>query len=595
MCGIAGFIQNGNFNRATMKAVMNNMLSAMHLRGPDSQGIFFSADNHVVLGHTRLAIIDQSFEGHQPMVSENKRFIISYNGELFGYQTLRNEFDKHYRGYSDTEVLLEYLSTQTNLETAISQLDGMFAFALFDQSTNELILARDHFGIKPLYYYQNEHFFLFASEPWTIFASGLVEPELSNEFFPLLASVKMEAELEETWYKGIKQLMPATILRLQVKTGKFILQEYWRPSAEEFTFSSEYLSHAFSLAIKNRIPADVNRAAFLSGGVDSTAIVAELYKQGVDILPCIITYQHEDESEDFKYANLFAQAANIRLKEVVINPMQRHLLMDAINAVQRPIIHGGELGMLMAYQQISQMGVRVCYSGHGADELWGYQDSDYFPLLSMKFLPDMHSEYYLRQYYLQAHHTPWTVFLDQYIYPRFSVGQSQIEDMIWDRIFSEYRRAPFLDPYKKGRYHMMRRFLIYVNNMVDRTSMYSSVEDRPVFQTLEMVKLAFALPEYIKNRQGIGHCKPFLKQAFSNLLPDSILQRPKIGFQPPRHELFREMCLSILVENQPFDLQIKSDTLTRFPMNQLLFLGSTQLIVNKLNEFRKIFYKRDLL
>jgi asparagine synthase (glutamine-hydrolysing) len=275
--------------------------------------------------------------------------------------------------------------------------------------------------------------------------------------------------------------------------------------------------------------------------------------------------------------------------------MKTNLFNDVVNAVQRPIIHGGEFGMLMAYQQISQLGIKLCYSGHGADEFWGYQDSDYFPLLSMAFSPDMHSEHYLRQYYFRGHHESWREFLNKSIYPSFSVDQTQIEDMIWDKIFAEYRRAPFVDPYKKGRYHMMRRFLLYVNNMVDRTSMYCSVEDRSVFQNMEMVKLAFALPEFVKNRQGISQCKPFLKQAFSNLLPDNILHRPKIGFQPPRHELFREICLTILTECQPFNLQIKHEQLTNFPMNQLLFLASSQLIMNKLNEFKHRYEKRDFL
>lgn len=593
MCGIAGLIQKGSLSHTTMTSALNRMLDAMASRGPDSQGLFFSEDCQVALGHTRLAIIDQSSMGHQPMVSADKRLTISYNGELFGYQSLKAKLGQSFRGHSDTEVLLEYLSSQSNIEKAISQLDGMFAFALFNQSNNEVILVRDHLGIKPLYYYQNEDFLLFASEPWVIFSSGLVKAEISLELFPLLASVKMEAELEDTWYKGIKQLMPASILRFQVNTGQLTLKEYWRPSPEEFLFSSEQLSHAFSGVVRDRIPADVNRGAFLSGGVDSTAIVAELRKQGVDILPCVITYQQEAISEDFNHANTYAKAIGMQLKEIVVDPMKANLLGDGVNAVQRPIVHGGELGMLMAYQQMSQLGIKVCYSGHGADELWGYQDSDYFPLLSMAFTPDMHSEYYLRHYYFRKHHESWTLFLNQFIYPVFSVNQARMEAMSWERIFAEYRRAPFLDPYKKARYHMMKRFLLYVNNMVDRTSMYYSVEDRPVFQSMEMVKLAFALPEYIKNRQGIGHCKPFLKQAFSSLLPDAVLQRPKIGFQPPRHEQFRAMCLNILAEEQPLGLKIPFEKLATFPMNQLLFLASTQRILCKLNEFNNRFYRRD--
>lgn len=590
MCGIAGLIHKGHFSRASMTAILNRMLDAMQSRGPDSKGLFFSEDNHIGLGHARLAIIDTSMQGHQPMISKDKRLVITYNGELFGYQSLRSELDTSYRGHSDTEVLLEYLSSKSSIEAALSPLDGMFAFALFNQLTNEVILARDQLGIKPLYYYQQEDFLLFASQPWAIFSSGLVKPELSLDQFPLLASVKMEAELEETWYQGIKQLMPASILKFQVNTGQLILKKYWEPSRQEFLFSSEHLAHEFSEAVKKRIPADAKRAAFLSGGVDSTAIVAELSKHNIDLLPCVISYQHEGQSEDFSYASAYAKAAGIQLKEVVVDPMKGNLLNEVVEAVQRPIIHGGELGMLMAYQQISQLGIKVCYSGHGADELWGYQDSDYFPLLSMAFTADMHSEHYLREYYFQAPHEPWADFLKQTIFPAFSVHQDQMKEKIWEMIFSEYRSAPFLDPYKKARYHMLRRFLLYVNNMVDRASMYYSVEDRPVFQSIEMVTLAFALPEYIKNRQGIGHCKPFLKQAFSNLLPDNVLHRPKVGFQPPRHELFRKMCLDILDTDQPFGLKISVEKLAHFPMNQLFFLASTKRILNRLSEFKQRIY-----
>src|SRR5262249_52745992 len=163
-------------------------------------------------------------------------------------------------------------------------------------------------------------------------------------------------ELEETWYKGIKQLMPATMLCFQINTGHFSLKEYWQPEKQEFLFSPERLSQVFTEAVKKRIPADVNRAAFLSGGVDSTAIVAELLKHSVDILPCVISYKHEPESVDSNYANLFAKKLGLSLQEVVVDPRRNNLLIDTVNAVQRPIIHGGEMGMMMAYEQISGLG-----------------------------------------------------------------------------------------------------------------------------------------------------------------------------------------------------------------------------------------------
>lgn len=595
MCGIAGLIHKGRFSKACATAIMQNMLSAMLRRGPDSQGVFFSRDNHVVLGHIRLAIIDNSTAGHQPMVSDDKRFVLSYNGELFDYQELRTSLNRQFRGHSDTEVLLEYLSRHTDLAARIAQLDGMFAFALFNQENNELILVRDQLGIKPLYYYQEEDFFLFASEPWALFASGLVAPELSSYSFPLLASLKMEAELEDTWYQGIKQLMPATLLRFQVPTGKVTLEEYWQPDVQESLFAEEMLSLAFTQAVTNRIPAEVHRGAFLSGGVDSTAIIAELVNQGVSLDPCVIRYKHEAVSSDFSYANLFAKKSGLKLNEIEVDPNRPALVHEVVQAVQRPIIHGGEMGMLMAYQQMSQLGIKVCYSGHGADEFWGYQDSDYFPLLSLNFSADMHSEYYLKGYYFGAHHQPWLEFLNEYIFPLFSRKQTDIEALIWDKVFAEYKRAPFIDPYKKARYHMMKRFLVYVNNMVDRTSMYYSVEDRPVFQNLAMVNMAFQLPEFVKNRQGISSCKPFLKKALAHLLPNEILNRPKVGFQPPKHDCFRDVCLQILAENQPFNLSIAQQQLQKFPLNQLLFLTSSQLIINQLNEFKKNFYKRSLL
>jgi asparagine synthase (glutamine-hydrolysing) len=298
----------------------------------------------------------------------------------------------------------------------------------------------------------------------------------------------------------------------------------------------EEVLEAFRKAVEVRQYADVPRAAFLSGGIDSSAIVSGYVALNIDLLPCIVRYAGGDEqqNEDLPFACYMAEWLGLRPVCVAIQTGDFAALVEAvIRRIQRPAVHGAELAMYSCYELISRLGRTVTYAGHGADEMWGYQDGLYFPMLAPSFRPDMHSQYYLSRHLYQDDPPGWHPFLQRYFYPLFGLTESTIRELIWERTLAAYREPDYLDPHQRARYHMCRRFLVYINQMVDALSMGFSLEERPVFQDLYLAALSFRLPEFRKNREGPTNFKPFLKRALAPLLPEKVISRRKVGFQPP--------------------------------------------------------------
>lgn len=580
MCGIAGFVSwSGPRNRDGLAALGRTMNAASTHRGPDDSGVYVSADGTVMLASTRLAVRDRSAAGHQPMSSPDGAIVLAYNGELYRNRGAAATAWPR-RGTSDTEELAGILHAAADAGASLAALDAMFAVAWHDTRTGEVILARDHFGVKPLVYARVDNGLLFASEVGALFATGLVTPRLDPLTFAAKAFVRMDAADERTWFRDVHMLPPAHVLTASSESA--LPRAYWRPAVAEEPVSPDELREAFLEAIRLRLPSDVPQAALLSGGFDSSAGFGALCKLGADVRPYVVSYEGPGagQNEDLPYA---LETARFWGREPVVCEVRADhlpsLVDDVVARLGRPLLHGAELAMHRTYQRIAAEGATVVYSGHGADEMWGYQDGRYFPIVAPDFRPDMHSAYYLRHRLYRDERPRWHSMLDRLT--RQLGVTADITEQVWERTLAAYRELDTFDMHKRGRYHLMRRFLVYVDEMVDGLSAGFSLEDRPLFQDVRLAEMAFGMPEYVKNRAGITDFKPFLKAALRDLVPESVLMRPKKGFPAPDDPVFRDQLRLMVAEaGLPFSTSFSSAELADLGIGELMFLYSTQRWIN---------------
>jgi asparagine synthase (glutamine-hydrolysing) len=577
MCGIAGFVSlSGPRDPAHLTELGEKMNAVLAHRGPDDSGVYVSADGRVMLANTRLAVRDLSSAGHQPMASPDGAVVLTYNGELYRNRGAPRT-DWPQRGASDTEELLQVLHAATDAAGSLAELDGMFAVAWYDTRTGEVVLARDQFGVKPLVYALVDGGLLFASETSALFATGLVRPVLDPLTFLAKAYVRMDAADDRTWFRDVRVLPAAHLLMLG--EGVPAPRQYWRPPVADDPLRPEELREAFLEAVRLRLPSDVPQAALVSGGLDSSAGFGALCRMGGDVRPYIVRYEGEGlgQNDDVPYA---LEVARFWDREPVICDVRvDHLpgLIDrVVTRLGRPLLHGAELAMHASYQRVVEEGVTVVYSGHGADELWGYQDGRYFPIVAPDFRPDMHSPWYLRHLLYRQERPLWHRMLDR-LAAQLAVADDDITEQVWGRTLAAYRELDTLDPHKRGRYHLMRRFLVYVDEMVDGLSAGFSLEDRPLFQDVRLAELAFGMPEYVKNRQGPTDFKPFLKLALSDLVPKSVLLRPKKGFPAPDDAAYLDRLRAMVAETGlPLGLRLDPGELAELGIGELMFLYSTR-------------------
>src|SRR5215472_16666723 len=290
MCGLAGFADSRG-GQQELEALASRMADAVRHRGPDDQGVWADADAGVALGHRRLSILDLSPAGHQPMYSASGRFVIVYNGEIYNSEDLQRELisrraEIRFRGHSDTEIMLEAFE-QFGIEPALERMNGMFAFALWDRAERTLVLARDRFGEKPLYYGAMDGTFLFASELKSLRVHPAFRGAIDRDalaFYLRFNCIPAPYSI----YRDIRKLFPGNVLyyrHAEVTTKPYwtlksavqtALADPFQGSADE---AADELDTLLRDAVRLRMHADVPLGAFLSGGIDSSAIVALMQAQ----------------------------------------------------------------------------------------------------------------------------------------------------------------------------------------------------------------------------------------------------------------------------------------------------------------------------
>lgn len=592
VCGIAGFVSfDGRRDRDWLDALGRTMTDAMAHRGERSRAPYTSDCGTVMLCATRLAVRDRSEAGDQPMADPTGRIVLVHNGEVYGSRSPAPPLWPR-RTACDTEDVLQRVCRTDDPGAALHPLSGMFALAWHDTSTGRVVLARDHFGVKPLYYARTPGGLLFASEAGVLPRTGLVTPDVDPEEYVLRSWIRMDAADDRTWLRGVRSLPPAAYLPVDPAAPTDPRpHRYWQPQQAEGAVGPEEIRAAFDRAVAERAVSDVPRAAVLSGGVDSTAAVAALTALDVPVAGYVVRYQDGvgGSGDDAAHAAEAAKLLGVPLTVCELDRDGAAALVPRLPArLMRPLLHGAELAMHQLYGTIARDGRVVVYSGHGADELWGYQSGGYFPVVDPHAPTYIHGRHYLTHRLYSDERPAWAELVI-WMARELGVDMEAVTDQVWERTMAEYRAVRTSSPLKRGRHHLMRRFLVYVNEMVDATSATFTLEDRPVFQDVALAELAFRCPEHLKDsgEPGRGH-KGLLKEALADLLPASVRQRPKQGFPAPADPRYTRQLARLAGDlGTPFGLPPLPEPLrAALGAGEWMFLASTSAWLDHLAELR---------
>jgi len=578
MCGIAGLIDSDAGAR------IGAMLQAIEHRGRDDEGVWTSssineAGQRVCFGHRRLSIIDTSSAGHQPMFSHDRRFVVMLNGEIYNYQELRAELTTkghHFRTHSDTEVLLNAWAEWG--ERCLDRLNAMFAFALWDDRERSLYLVRDRVGIKPLYYACGQDArapgaLAFASEVKSILAGGLIKPELDTPALHQFLTFLWTPD-PNTLFKGIKTVRPGHFVK--IRDGELTEHQWWDISFDEIeegrdeAWWQQRVLETLDRVVKLEMVADVPLGSFLSGGVDSSSIVA-MMKQHSNGRP-VGTYAIGIEAEDLRYDIIpddvqWARRVNEQLgtdyHEIMLQPEVAELLPKLVYHMDEPAIDMAIPSYLVS--RAARESMRVMLSGMGGDEVFaGYPRQmamklagafDPVPQLLRRPLmrtiagvlpggmpgrltaPLRNAKKFARSAALDfqdrylGFETYFTDEMKSRLYTdEVSEATSGLDAYAAHRDY--FARAKNAAPLNQLLYVDLKTFLPCLNLMTtDKTSMAANLEVRVPFLNVEMLELAARMPADLKLR-GLKR-KYILKRAAEKLLPREVVWRKKAGFGAP--------------------------------------------------------------
>lgn len=552
MCGIAG---SYGFLKQT-KDIITKMNQAQIHRGPDGEGIFVSGS--VGLAHRRLAIIDQK-TGNQPMHSADKRYTIIYNGEIYNFKELRSELEslgQKFKTNSDTEVALySYIHWG---DAAFDKFNGMFGLAIYDSKNDRLVLARDHFGIKPLYFYQHKQQLLFASEIQTLLASEQIDKKPNDRIIYRYLKFRVQDDNNETFFDGIYRLLPGQMLVADKKGIKIshytqIIDELKElaqvnPKPYSSEIRGEYVAR-LRQSIRARLMSEVPVGTSLSGGLDSSAVAAiiaqELREDGDNqALKSIGSEQNtfsaifpNSANNEEEYVDALLEKYQGVIKAHKIKPDASQFLKDLTDFVRtqgEPIISTGPYAQYAVMREASKH-VTVLLDGQGADETMAGYNPYFYVYLNQLKSQKQYKEYWrelwksrdiiiklIRQKISGRRDQPIEEYLDEDFLARFNRETITItRDNLKMRLIE--------DTFKNSLPSLLR--------YEDRNTMHFGIEGRVPFLDKELVKFLFSLDESAIIHNGWN--KRILRDSMDNLLPAKIARRrKKIGFTTPEDEWF---------------------------------------------------------
>ncbi|MGB0165241.1 MAG: asparagine synthase (glutamine-hydrolyzing) [Luteibaculum sp.] len=549
MCGIAGIF--GVCEDRT--AALPRMLKAMEHRGPDAEGTFY--DNNLALGHRRLSIIDLSAAANQPFISNDGNLILVFNGEIYNYRKLKDQLsDYPFRTNSDTEVIIAaYQKWGSN---SFAKLDGMFAFFLFDKNENRVFGVRDRLGIKPLYYAKSSDgkSLLFASELRALLKSGLVSGKLSENALSQYL-VFQHRFGNDTLLEEVSEVPPGNWFAMnpeQIETPRFV--PFWKLAQNKVATpatpeeAKNLVRQKLFAAVEKRLVADVPFGAFLSGGMDSSALVGIMSQLSEGSVHTFHVSFTEEEYSEAKYAETIAKKWNTNHSELRLSPTDLlNEIPDAIAAYDYPGVDG--INSWVVSKMTKKAGITMALSGSGGDELFGgypvfrhvkaWQDKSALrkitsPLsLFSGLLPD---DKWREAAFLKA--------LGKDAGSIFHLFRSRLNPKLASQLMQgftkDYSPEIFGEPQKGSIYSWVSEQEIntYLRSVLlrdtDQMSMAHALEVRVPFLDHELVELMLSLPDAFK----IGPSnKNLMRLALGQeILPDEIVFRKKMGFVFPWKE-----------------------------------------------------------
>ncbi|KVT35531.1 asparagine synthetase B [Burkholderia ubonensis] len=385
MCGIDGFLNSAAFDEETARATLARMTASLAHRGPDAQGTWLDAQAGIALGHRRLAIVDLSVHGRQPMASACGRFVLVFNGEIYNHQALRAELERTgrapaWRGHSDTEVLLAAIAAW-GVEAALRRATGMFAIALWNRESRVLTLARDRIGEKPLYYGRIGDALVFASELKALRSFPGFDGAIDRDALCLYLR-QSSVPAPYTIYRGIRKLPPGTFIQFEHARDTPRVRAYWTLEhaieagrAEPFEGTAQeavgLLDGILRKAVAQQMEADVPLGAFLSGGIDSSAIVALMQAQSAAPVDTFTIGFHEAGYDEAGYAKAVARHLGTRHTELYVTADHALAVVPKLPSIyDEPFSDASQIPTFLV-SELTRRHVKVSLSGDGGDELFG--------------------------------------------------------------------------------------------------------------------------------------------------------------------------------------------------------------------------------
>ncbi len=583
MCGIAGFWGGAQFGDA--KKICQNMMRKLDHRGPDYLGIWVQDNLNIALGHKRLSIQDLSSAGNQPMISYCERYRITFNGEIYNHLNIRKTIEAFgckpsWRGHSDTETLLAAI-TVWGLEGALKKCVGMFAFVIWDQKEQKLILARDRMGEKPLYYGWHNEVFLFGSELKALKAHPAFINEIDRDSLSLLLRYN-NIPSPHSIYKNIFKLPPANILILNPRNKDFSMKPYWdfKCIAESGVISPFNgtdqdaiigLENVLSQSIKEQMLADVPLGSFLSGGIDSSLIVALMQAQSSQAVKTFTIGFNEEGYNEAKYAKEIAKYLGTEHTELYVTPNEaQNVILSLPEMFDEPFADSSQIPTYLV-SKLAKQNVTVSLSGDGGDELFAGYNRHYWSkpiwnkikhlplgvrkiaaLSILSISPDSWDKL-VQKFHMFIPERYQVMRMGEKLHKLAEVLPVDSPESMYRNLISQWKnpenivlgsREPIISLTDKSQWANLSNFediMMYLDTVsylpddiltkVDRAAMSVSLETRVPMLDYRVVEFAWKLPLHLKIREN--HGKWLLRQLLFKYVPKELIERPKMGFGVP--------------------------------------------------------------
>lgn len=557
MCGITGIVYFDN-NKKVTRHELKAMTDTIIHRGPDDEGQFI--DENVGLGFRRLSIIDLK-SGHQPLSDACDNYWITFNGEIYNFKELRCDLIK--KGYSfrtktDTEAIVHLYAEYK--EKCVDHLRGMFAFVIWDKQKKELFGARDRFGIKPFYYYIDGEKFVWGSEIKAITASVNIKKDINIEALDSYFAYGY-IQREQSVFKQIKKLLPGHFFKLNpFKENKLTIRQYWRIQFEpDYSKTEQYWEGAIyetlNDAVRMRMISDVPLGAFLSGGIDSSTVVALMCMNSSNRVKTFSIGFKEDKYNELKYARQVSEMYNTDHHELIVEPESIELLPKLVKAYDEPFADSSSIPTYYV-SKFAREYVTVALSGDGGDELFaGY--TSYSKMIALnkfrlnnklifgtlnKLIPDYMYGKGLTYYLSKDKNNIGAYFCFWKDYERRKIFNSSIKRDLKNNHAENIKlallnstRGNFIS--RMQQLDMQTYMVDDILTKVDRASMMNSLEARVPILDHKFAELSFKIPAEFKI---MGAKKKYiLKKTFKDILPKDVISHKKQGFAVPLNNWFK--------------------------------------------------------